>query len=59
MTIPSFLDEMVGNCTLDDFAERRQKMQVRAPYRAIDEWLRATDASVFTSPSGMTLNTAP
>src|SRR5664279_3009818 len=48
-TTSTFLDEMIGHCTLEDFAERRQKTRVRVPYRAIDEWLRATDASVFAS----------
>jgi uncharacterized circularly permuted ATP-grasp superfamily protein len=49
MTTPSFLDEMIGHGTLDDFSERRQRTEVRPPYRVIDEWLRSTDAAVFAS----------
>jgi uncharacterized circularly permuted ATP-grasp superfamily protein len=48
MTTP-FLDEMYGPCTLEDFAQRRESGQVRAPYRPIDEWLRSTDQAVFAS----------
>jgi uncharacterized circularly permuted ATP-grasp superfamily protein len=49
MTMPPFLDEMYGPCTLEDFAARRASSQVRSPYRHIDEWLQSTDPAVFAS----------
>jgi uncharacterized circularly permuted ATP-grasp superfamily protein len=49
MTTPSFLDEMYGVCSLETFPERKATNQVRAPYQAIDEWLRSTDPAVFSS----------
>jgi uncharacterized circularly permuted ATP-grasp superfamily protein len=45
----TFLDEMYGSCTLADFAERRQTGRVRAPYAAIEEWLRTTEPATFAS----------
>ncbi len=47
MTTPDFLDEMYGFCSLDTFAARHQQGHVRAPYVAIEEWLRSTDAATF------------
>lgn len=47
--MPEFMDEMFGRTSLEDFPTRRGQGGVRAPYRAIEEWLKSTDASVFAS----------
>jgi uncharacterized circularly permuted ATP-grasp superfamily protein len=49
MTTPSFLDEMYGPCTQETFSAGRDSGQVRAPYAAIEEWLRSTDPTTFAS----------
>ena len=49
MTTPSFLDEMYGPATLEDFAALTKKKGVRAPYRHIVDWLSTTDPAVFAS----------
>jgi uncharacterized circularly permuted ATP-grasp superfamily protein len=45
--MPDFMDEMFGRTNLDDFPVRGGGGEVRSPYRAIEEWLRSTDTSVF------------
>ncbi len=49
MTTTTFLDEMYGPSTLEGFAEQQKKGQVRTPYQAIVQWLKATDRTLLAT----------